>query len=133
MSATTLTPRIPEDWQVAFDQLLEWERSATITDEQWTALTDWLLNSPFGDKSFMAGELGARLMSERATDEVLDRFVSAPAKDSWVLHFQNVAAVGRNHPNEATLLEKARRDSNLIVRSFAISCPRFKPATSDID
>ncbi len=116
----------------AIAQWEDWKRSETISDSQWATLIDWLILSPFNDKTYIAGEAGARLINERAPLTVLDRFVSTPANKNWVLLFQIVAVLGKNHPLKASLLEKARNDSNLIVRSFALSCDQPMPAAKNI-
>lgn len=115
---------IPQEWSQAIDLLEQW-RSAEITHPQWDALVDWLLQSPFGDKSYMAGEIGSQLIRDLAPDDVLDQFVTASSPSSWVVHFKNIASVGRQHPLRLSLLSCASQDSNLVVNSFARSVLQF--------
>ena len=117
----TALPMIPSEWQLAIQRLEDWRHEAPLTSAQWESLVNWLLLSSFGDKSYMAGEVGAQLIRDSATDNVLDRFMTATSLSLWVIHFKNIASVGRQHPLRSSLLTRASRESNLEVKTFAQS------------
>lgn len=112
---------VPRDWQAAIKRFEEWRSAVTLSTSQWNSLIEWLMSSSFGDKSYMAGELGAQLIRDLGSDEVLDQFLTLSSDDSWVIHFQNIAARGRQHPRRLSLLAQACLDSNWIVYSYAQS------------
>lgn len=117
----TLLPLIPSEWQLAIQRLEVWRQAAPLTMHQWNILVDWLTHSSFGEKSYMAGELGAQLIHDFSSDTVLDQFLSLSSHNSWVIHFQNIAASGRQHPRRSLLLTRASQDAHLVVRSYARS------------
>lgn len=117
----TVLPLIPSEWQLAIQQLDEWRHGTPLTTQQWDVMVNWLTQSSFGDKSYMAGELGAQLIHDLGSNEVLDQFLSRMSDDSWVIHFQNIAANGRQHSRRSALIAIACEDSNWVVQSYAIS------------
>jgi hypothetical protein len=66
---TTMTKSslaIPAGWLNAAIYLSDYGRNATISNEDWQSLGDWLKTTPFDNGNFIAGEAGLALIRDYA-------------------------------------------------------------------
>jgi len=80
---TTMTKSalaIPEGWLNAAIYLSDYGRNATISNDDWQTLEEWLKTAPFDNGNFIAGEAGLALIRDYAPAEVRRTLVDSLAQ-----------------------------------------------------
>jgi large subunit ribosomal protein L7/L12 len=117
LSSTTDEPiarfELSASWTVAIRQLWDLRDRSEILPSEWTAVLDWLVNTDFDDRSFVAAETAFALVRDRAPKAVFDSIKmnrgpfpgTCMAFESTELHSSKRQGLNRGKIVGLTLLE----------------------------
>ena len=73
-------------WTVAIRQLWDLRDKSEILPSEWAVVLDWLVNTEFDDRSFVAAETAFALVRDRAPKAVFDSITMSrgPLPDSCI-------------------------------------------------